>query len=117
MFEWNWNSVAQECTSFIGPAGLSFTYHLRYIYSCVSRVGYGYVQVSPATEHIQGDQWWTSYQQVSFQLQSKRGSRAEFASMVNACNSAGVGVLVDGIFNHMAGLDGGTGVAGTGFCE
>lgn len=97
LFEWNWNSIAQECKDFIGPAG------------------YGFVQVSPATEHIQGGQWWTSYQQVSFNLQSKRGSRDEFSAMVNACKGAGVGVLVDSIWNHMAGVDGGTGVAGTGF--
>ena len=24
MFEWNWDSIAQECTDFIGPAGYGF---------------------------------------------------------------------------------------------
>jgi hypothetical protein len=24
MFEWNWDSVAAECTSFLGPAGYGF---------------------------------------------------------------------------------------------
>ena len=24
IFEWNWDSIAQECTDFIGPAGYGF---------------------------------------------------------------------------------------------
>lgn len=76
MFGWNWNSVAAECTSFLGPAGV------------------GFVQVSPPQEHISGDQWWVDYQVVSYQLQSKRGSRAEFATMVGQCRNAGVAVIV-----------------------
>ncbi len=36
LFEWNFASVARECTDTLGPAG------------------YGYVQVSPPAEHIQG---------------------------------------------------------------
>ncbi|KAI0816868.1 glycoside hydrolase [Trametes gibbosa] len=97
MFEWTWDSVASECTNFIGPAG------------------YGFVQVSPPQEHIQGSQWWTDYQPVSYTLTSKRGDRASFANMINTCHAAGVGVIVDTIFNHMAGVDSGTGVAGSSF--
>ncbi|KAF8603081.1 glycoside hydrolase [Ceratobasidium sp. AG-I] len=88
MFEWTWDSIAAECTSFLGPAG------------------YGYVQVSPPAEHITGSQWWTDYQPVSYILTSKRGSRSQF-------QTAGVGVIADAIFNHMAGIDSGTGVAGS----
>ncbi|QRV89259.1 alpha-amylase [Ceratobasidium sp. AG-Ba] len=95
MFEWNWDSIAAECTNFIGPAG------------------YGFVQVSPPTEHISGSQWWTDYQPVSYTLTSKRGNRSQFQNMVTTCKTAGVGVIVDTIFNHMAGIDGGTGVAGS----
>jgi 1,4-alpha-glucan branching enzyme len=95
LFEWSWNSVAAECTNFLGPAG------------------YKIVQVSPATEHIQGNQWWTSYQKVSNLIQSKRGSRDEFRNMVSTCRNAGVNVIVDTIWNHMAGIDGGVGVAGS----
>ncbi|KAF9258748.1 glycoside hydrolase [Marasmius fiardii PR-910] len=99
MFEWNWN---RRCTNFIGPAG------------------YGFVQgelldLSPPAEHIQGDQWWTDYQPVSYMLTSKRGSRQQFQSMVNACHSAGVKVIADTILNHMAGIDSGTGVGGSSF--
>lgn len=66
-------------------------------------------------EHIQGSQWWTDYQAVSYTIQSKRGNRSQFQNMVNKCHSAGVKVIVDVIFNHMAGIDGGVGVAGSSF--
>lgn len=97
LFEWTWDSIASECTNFIGPNG------------------YGYVQVSPPAEHIQGSSWWTDYQPVSYTLTSKRGNRSQFASMVTTCHNAGVKVLVDTIMNHMAGIDSGTGVAGSSF--
>ncbi|KIK51385.1 glycoside hydrolase family 13 protein [Collybiopsis luxurians FD-317 M1] len=97
MFEWNWDSLAQECTEFIGPAG------------------YRYIQVSPPQEHISGSQWWTSYQAVSYTLTSKRGNRDQFKNMVSTCKAAGVDVIVDVILNHMAGIDSGTGVAGASF--
>ncbi|KAH9919461.1 glycoside hydrolase [Epithele typhae] len=97
MFEWSWDSVAAECTNFLGPAG------------------YGYVQVSPPAEHVAGSQWWTDYQPVSYILTSKRGNRDQFASMISTCHSAGVGVIVDTIWNHMSGLDSGTGVAGSSY--
>ncbi|KAK4702154.1 alpha-amylase, partial [Phenoliferia sp. Uapishka_3] len=90
-FEWNWASVANECTQWLGPDG------------------YGYVQVSPPQEHIEGSQWWTDYQPVSHRIQSKRGTRAQFASMVATCNAAGVGVIVDAVLNLTDGA--GTGVA------
>lgn len=96
LFGWNWDSISNEC-SWLGSAG------------------YGYVQVGTAMEHIAGDQWWTDYQAVSYKIQSKRGSRTQFASMVSNCHSHGVKVIVDVVFNHMAGIDGGTGVAGTQF--
>lgn len=96
LFQWNWDSVANEC-------------------AWLGKNGYGFVQVSPANEHIQGSQWWTDYQVVSYKIQSKRGSEAQFKNMVNACQTAGVGVIVDIIWNHMAGIDSGTGVAGSSF--
>ncbi|TBU31516.1 glycoside hydrolase [Dichomitus squalens] len=97
MFEWTWDSVASECTNFIGPAG------------------YGFVQVSPPQEHVTGDQWWTDYQPVSYILTSKRGNRDQFASMISTCHAAGVGVIVDTLWNHMTGSDSGTGVAGSSY--
>lgn len=94
MFEWNWNSVAAECTDFIGAAG------------------YGFVQVSPPAEHIAGTQWWTDYQPISYTLTSKRGTRDEFSNMVQACHDAGVLVIADTVMNHMTYMDSGTGIAG-----
>ncbi|KAB5588411.1 Glycoside hydrolase family 13 protein [Ceratobasidium theobromae] len=97
MFEWSWDSIAAECTNFIGPAG------------------YGFVQVSPPAEHIAGSQWWTDYQPVSYTLTSKRGNRSQFQNMITTCKNAGVGVIADTLFNHMAGIEGGTGVGGSTF--
>ncbi|KAK7054065.1 alpha-amylase [Favolaschia claudopus] len=93
LFEWPWDSVASECAT-------------------LASAGYGYVQVSPAQEHIQGSQWWTDYQPVSYKLVSKRGDRSAFAKMVQACNGVGVGVIVDVVFNHMT-AGSGTGFAGS----
>ncbi|KAG8902233.1 hypothetical protein FRB99_004719 [Tulasnella sp. 403] len=99
MFEWTWDSIATECKSFLGPAG------------------YGYVQVSPPANHIQGSQWWTDYQPISYTLTSKRGTRSQFGLMINACHQAGVGVIVDTIWNHMSALASGTGYSGQSFTK
>ncbi|EJU02896.1 glycoside hydrolase family 13 protein [Dacryopinax primogenitus] len=96
LFEWDWDSVARECGAFIGPAE-----------------GYGFVQVSPPQEHMVGPQWWTDYQPVSHNIISKRGNRAQFANMVQACRTAGVQVIADTVLNHMSAQGSGTGVGGT----
>ena len=98
LFQWSWTSVARECTTVLGPAG------------------YGWVQVSPPEEHVQGGEWWTSYQPVSYRLDSKLGTRAQFASMVQTCRTADVNVIVDTVINHMSGkAAGGVGFAGSSF--
>jgi len=97
MFEWTWNSITGECWDFLGPAG------------------YGFVQLSPAQEHVLGPEWWTDYQPVSYSLISKRGSRAQFQNMINVCHDVGVKVIADTIWNHMAGAASGFGVAGSRF--
>ncbi|MEU8840738.1 carbohydrate-binding module family 20 domain-containing protein [Streptomyces roseus] len=92
LFEWRFDSVARACTDALGPAG------------------YGYVQVSPPQEHIQGPQWWTSYQPVSYKIAGRLGDRAAFKAMVDTCHTAGVKVVADSVINHMAAGDGvGTG--------
>ncbi|MEU3277079.1 alpha-amylase [Streptomyces antibioticus] len=98
LFEWNFASVARECTSTLGPAG------------------YGYVQVSPPAEHIQGGQWWTSYQPVSYRIAGRLGDRTAFRNMVNTCHTAGVKVVVDTVINHMA-AGGGTGTGGSSYTK
>ena len=94
MFEWSFASVARECTTRLGP------------------LGYGFVQVSPPQEHIQGSQWWTSYQPVSYAIAGRLGNRAAFANMVNACHAAGVKVIADTVINHMS-AGSGIGTGGT----
>ncbi|MEV0372862.1 alpha-amylase family protein [Streptomyces sp. NPDC050636] len=94
LFEWKYADVAKACTDQLGPAG------------------YGYVEVSPASEHIQGGQWWTSYQPVSYKIAGRLGDRDAFASMVKACHGAGVKVVADAVINHMAAASG-TGTGGT----
>ncbi|MCX5269541.1 alpha-amylase family protein [Streptomyces sp. NBC_00199] len=98
LFEWNFASVAKECTSTLGPAG------------------YGYVQVSPPAEHIQGAQWWTSYQPVSYKIAGRLGDRTAFRNMVNTCHAAGVKVVVDTVVNHMA-AGSGTGTGGSSYTK
>ncbi|CAF5009262.1 unnamed protein product, partial [Rotaria socialis] len=48
--------------------------------------------VSPPNEHalIDGRPWWQRYQPVSYKLQSRSGTEAEFIDMVDRCNKAGV---------------------------
>ncbi|MFT3942772.1 MAG: pullulanase-type alpha-1,6-glucosidase [Ancrocorticia sp.] len=98
LFSYPWNDIAEQCETTLGPNG------------------YGYVQTSPPQEHIQGSQWWTYYQPVSYDLNSRLGTEAEFKSMIDRCNAAGVKVIADAVVNHMSGSpDGGTGFAGTEF--
>ncbi|WP_327367011.1 alpha-amylase [Streptomyces sp. NBC_01217] len=98
LFEWKFDSVARACTDSLGPAG------------------YGYVQVSPPQEHIQGGQWWTSYQPVSYKIAGRLGDRASFAAMVGTCHSAGVKVVADSVINHMS-AGSGTGTGGSSYTK
>lgn len=100
LFQWTWNSIAAECTDHLGPDG------------------YAWVQTSPPQEHpVLGGQWWTSYQPVSYRIESKLGTRAEYRAMVDTCRAAGVQVIADVVINHMSGQTSGTGWAGTPFSE
>ncbi|MFF5160098.1 alpha-amylase family protein [Streptomyces sp. NPDC000348] len=98
LFEWNFASVARECTTTLGPAG------------------YGYVQVSPPAEHIQGAQWWTSYQPVSYRIAGRLGDRTAFKNMVDTCHAAGVKVVADTVVNHMS-AGSGTGTGGSSYTK
>ncbi|MDX5400616.1 MAG: alpha-amylase, partial [Actinomycetes bacterium] len=97
LFMYPWTSIAEQCETTLGPAG------------------YGWVLTSPPQEHITGEEWWIHYQPVSHQVESRLGTREEFAAMVDTCHEAGVDVIADAVVNHMAGIDGGTGWAGTEF--
>ena len=86
-FQQTWNTVAKECTSTYGPEGVA------------------YVEVSPPQESIQGTQWWTSYQPVSYKLDSKLGTEAEFKNMIKQCNAVGVDIIADVVLNQTTGAD------------
>ena len=96
LFEWNWTSVAKECTDVLGPAG------------------YSGVQVAPPQDSVKRQQlgdgsdtilhpWWEVYQPVRYALTSRMGSEAQFKKMVSTCRKAGVKVYVDAVINHMTG--------------
>jgi alpha-amylase len=100
LFEWKWTDVALECENWLGPHGFAA------------------VQVSPPNEHAEIDTtanqfpWWERYQSVSYKIESRSGTRAEFADMVARCRAAGVEIYADVILNHMT-SGSGTGSAGT----
>ena len=84
LFEWQWTDIASECEDVLGPKG------------------YAAVQVSPPQESIDGDEWWTRYQPVSYEIAGRSGTREEFSDMVDRCEAVGVGIYVDAVINHMA---------------
>lgn len=96
LFEWKWPDVATECEQVLGPAGVRA------------------VQVSPPQEHalVANHPWWQRYQPVSYVLQGRSGTPAEFADMVATCDAAGVAIYVDAVLNHMT-AGAGVGSAGT----
>ncbi|MGM0355042.1 carbohydrate-binding module family 20 domain-containing protein [Streptomyces sp. ECR3] len=96
LWEWNWKSIAKECTDVLGPAG------------------YGAVQVAPPAESLKqpDSYWWDVYQPYSYNLNSRFGTAAAFSSMVSTCHTAGVKVYVDAVVNHTAAQTG-TGYNGT----
>jgi alpha-amylase len=90
LFEWKWTDIAAECENYLGPAGFAA------------------VQVSPPSEHAVVTSppypWWQRYQTVSYSLaQSRSGTAAEFADMVQRCARVGVGIYVDAVINHTTG--------------
>lgn len=96
LFQWTWDAIAAECSETLGPEGIAW------------------VLTSPPNEHITGREWWTSYQPVSYLIESRLGTRDEFAAMVETCDTAGVDIIVDAVINHMSGQDSaGVGWAGS----
>ena len=83
-FQQTWNTIAKECKDTYGPEGV------------------GYVEVSPPQESIKGSSWSTSYQPVSYKLDSKLGTEAEFKNMITVCKAQGVGIIADVVMNNTA---------------
>jgi len=99
LFEWRWADIATECETVLGPAGVHA------------------VQVSPPQEHsiTPSFDWSERYQPVRYTItKSRSGTEAEFVDMVNRCRTAGVGIIVDAVINHMTNFPSpGTGSAGS----
>ncbi|HVN13610.1 MAG TPA: alpha-amylase family protein [Kineosporiaceae bacterium] len=94
LFEWNWISVARECSTVLGPKG------------------YGGVQVAPPQDSLSRTAtdttsvlhpWWEVYQPVRYALTSRMGDEHQFEAMVATCRQAGVKVYVDAVVNNMTG--------------
>jgi alpha-amylase len=96
LWSWNWRSVARECVDNLDPAG------------------YGAVWVAPPAESLRHPSgvWWDVYQPYSYRLNSRFGTQAQFAAMINACHGAGIKVYTDAVVNHTAAQTG-TGYDGT----
>ena len=99
LFEWKWTDIQKEC-------------------AYLAQKGYKAVQVSPPMEHIvpkpnMGGEandypWWVRYQPVTHdvaKMDSRSGTKAEFQSMIDACNAVGVDIYVDAVFNQMAKME------------
>ncbi|CAM3534375.1 Alpha-amylase precursor [Vibrio aerogenes CECT 7868] len=84
LFEWHWSDIATECEDFLGPKGFAA------------------VQISPPQKSIDNAAWWSRYQPVSYQFDSRSGNREQFKDMVQRCNAAGVSIYLDAVINHMA---------------
>lgn len=100
LFEWHWDWIANECEAFLGPKR------------------WGGVQISPPNENrvIGNRPWWERYQPISYNLETRSGSRGAFADMVSRCNNAGVRIYADALPNHMCGGGGsGEGTGGSYF--
>lgn len=87
LFEWQWPDIASECENYLGPNGFSA------------------VQVSPPQKSINGSQWWSRYQPLSYAIEGRSGTRAQFVDMVKRCKAVGVDIYVDAVINHMAALN------------
>lgn len=97
MFQWTWDAIAAECPT-------------------LGEIGIDWVLTSPPQEHVDGPQWWVAYQPVSHRIESRLGSREQFAAMVSACGEAGVDIVADAVINHMSGQnDPGVGWAGSAY--
>ncbi|KAF9524368.1 glycoside hydrolase superfamily [Crepidotus variabilis] len=98
LFQWSWDSIAAECTNFLGPNG------------------YQAVLTSPPMEHVAAEGWFNDYSVVTYNLTSRHGSRDQFQNMIHTCHAAGLERLLDVILNHMTDQSaGGIGFAGSAY--
>ncbi len=99
-FQWSYDSIAKECTEYLGPAGFDG------------------VQISQPAEHINNTaNWWAVYQPVNFKnFTTMTGNETQLKAMIKACNDAGVKVFADAVFNQRA-SGSGTGIGGSSYSD
>lgn len=103
LFEWHWDTIADECERFLGPKKV------------------GGIQISPPHEnrviYNNGDRpWWERYQPISYKFETRSGDEKALKNMIKRCNAVGVRIYPDVVINHMCGGGGtGTGTGGTYF--
>lgn len=103
LFEWHWDTIADECEKFLGPKKV------------------GGVQISPPTENRVINQggnrpWWERYQPIGYGFSTRSGNKQDLQNMIDRCNAVGVRIYPDMVINHMCGAGGtGTGTGGTSF--
>lgn len=91
----------------------SQTYNsIRPILPLLASTGYTSLQISPPAEHIPGSPWWTAYQPVSYNLNSRLGSRSDLQNLINEAHDHNITVIADAVINHMA-SGSGTGTGGS----
>ena len=90
MYGWKDTDIEKEC-EFIGKQGYMgvkvFPHHEQVI------------SYSPFREQM--NPWYFMYQPVSYSLNGRMGTRAEFRKMIRTCRSHGVRVYADAVINHM----------------
>ena len=85
LFQYTWKAIAEECEA-------------------LGEIGIDWVLTSPPQEHVVRSEWWVHYQPVSYLIESRLGTRDEFATMVATCAEHEVDVVADAVINHMTGL-------------
>ncbi len=85
MFQWSWNDIAAERTTWLGPQGI------------------GAVQILPLGASQQVGSWWGVCQPVnSVNLTSRMGTQGDLQRMIDTCHDGGLRVFADLVVNRMA---------------
>jgi alpha-amylase len=79
----------------------------------LGKAGYLGAKLFPVNEHLMSNEpddatgalnpWYYSFQPVSYQLESRFGSREHLMRLINTCRSKGVRVYIDVVLNHFTG--------------
>lgn len=68
--------------------------------------GYSHVQISPAQQSNEGNEWWKRYQPVDYSVIKGLGTEDDLKQLINKAHDCNIKVIADVVFNHVANLDG-----------